>query len=63
MEKIRKKLSTWRDRMLFFVRRICLIKFVIFVLSLYCLSSIWTEITKIQMNFLWGGVQRIENLL
>jgi len=58
--KVRKKLSVWKGRNLSFAGRVCLLKSVISAIPLFFLSffkapiGVCKEITKLQINFLWG---------
>jgi len=58
--KVMKRLSTWKGKNLSFAGRVCLIRSVLNVITLYYLlffkvpSSICKKITKLQRKFLWG---------
>jgi len=60
INKIQKKLSTWKGRNLSFEGRICLVKSVITAVPLYYFSffkapkGVCKTIRKLQRNFLWG---------
>ncbi|XP_058733064.1 uncharacterized protein LOC131604651 [Vicia villosa] len=63
VSKIKKRLSLWKERLLSFGGRITLLKSVLSSLAIITLSfykapvKIIKEITRIQSNFLWGGVE------
>jgi len=60
VDKIRTRLSIWKDTKLFMTGQICLIMLVIIVLSLYDFSFfkattvVYNQIRRIQAKFLWG---------
>jgi len=57
LEKIKKKLSSWKVKVLAFAGRVCLIKFVLSSLPLFFLSMVRAPkcickvITKLQLQF------------
>lgn len=63
LNKLRKRLSSWKQRHLSFGGRLCLLKAVLSSIPLYYLSfykmpvGILTECNKIMRRFLWGGLE------
>lgn len=61
IERIERKLASWRARYLFIAGRITLIQFALANLPIYfmtlfkCSSSVVNRIEKLQRNFLWQG--------
>lgn len=61
LTKMRRKLSTWKQNMLSFGGRLCLINSVLTLLPIFFLSffrdpkGILRSATRIMKNFLWGG--------
>ncbi|KAL2334952.1 hypothetical protein Fmac_016165 [Flemingia macrophylla] len=59
--KIKKKLTSWRNRLLSLAGRVCLLKFVISVIPLFYLSLfkfpalVVRQILKLQRILLWGN--------
>jgi len=60
LSKMRKRLATWKGRLISFAGRVTLIKFVIFDIPLYFIlifkmsHIMLNAIVKMQRNFLWG---------
>lgn len=63
LEKMRRKLSSWKQKMLSVGGRICLIKSILMTLPLFFLSffrvpkGVVREAKRIMRTFLWGGVE------
>ncbi|XP_028056548.1 7-deoxyloganetin glucosyltransferase-like [Camellia sinensis] len=68
VEKFKKKLSSWKRRVLSFSSRVTLIKFVLSALPMYyssifkMLECVAKEIDRIQASFLWGDSEFIRKL-
>jgi len=60
VDRMKKRLSWWKGRLLSLTGRICLIKLVLSTIPLFDLSlfkmlmAVTNEFVKIQRNFLWG---------
>ncbi|XP_058746836.1 uncharacterized protein LOC131619795 [Vicia villosa] len=68
VNKLKKRLSSWKGHFLSFGGRITLLKSVLSSLAIFTLSfykspiGIIKEITRIQSNFLWGGSEELRKI-
>ena len=61
IEKVKKKLSLWKHKLISFVGRVCLINSILNVLPLFFFSFfkipmvVLSKLVSLQRNFLWGS--------